>query len=418
MRRILAIDDNPDNLTTIKALLKLFLSNHDIITALSGREGIQKAISEQPDTILLDIHMPEMDGFEVCKQLKTLDQTAHIPIIMLTAVRTDSQSRVKALNLGADAFLTKPVDESELAAQVKAMLRIKKAEDILRNEKEALEELVAQRVNELSIANDQLLLEIKERELAQQESQKLEQQLRQSQKMEAVGALAGGIAHDFNNILYPIIGFAELLKEDMLPTDPGVEAVDEIFKAALRAKELVKQILTFSRQMDQEIKPVKIQDILKETISLTNSVLPSTITINQHIDTGCRPVMADPSQIHQMIMNLVTNAYHAMEESGGILSITLSETSVSFPVLSDQHILPGDYVCLKIHDTGMGIKEDILHHIFNPYFTTKKLNKGTGLGLSVVHGIAKNTKGEIFVHSIPGKETCFEVYLPVLQETT
>ncbi len=409
MNHILAIDDKHDNLVTVKALLKLFISDCNVITALSGDEGIQKARSEQPDTILLDIHMPGMDGFEVCKQLKTSMETAHIPIIMFTAIRTDSKSRVKALEQGADAFLSKPIDESELAAQVKAMLRIKRAEDKLRNEKDHLEKLVAQRVNDLSIANEQLVMEMKERKI-------LEKQLIQAQKMEAVGALAGGIAHDFNNILYPIIGFAELLKEDIEQQDPMYESAEEIFQAAVRAKGLVKQILTFSRQMDQEIKPVRIQSVLKEALSLTHSIIPSTIIIEEKIDNNCRPVLADQTQIHQVIMNLITNAYHAMQDKGGTLSVCLEQMKLSKDILKNKRILPGDYLYLSIMDTGSGIPKDILSNIFDPYFTTKGADKGTGLGLSVVHGIIKNTHGEIFVESTPGKGTCFEVYLPSLKE--
>ncbi len=537
MSRILAIDDNPDNLITVSALLKLFLPGSEILTAQSGKEGIQQATSEQPDTILLDIHMPEMDGFEVCKHLKDKTETAHIPIIILTAIRTDSKSRVKALELGADAFLTKPIDESELAAQVKAMLRIKQAEDTLRNEKNTLEELVAQRVNDLSIANKQLIMEMEEREKAQADARMkskaienslngfdivnekgvfiyvnkayvdmwgyddaeeilgtspdshcldpslpnqliqtlkekkeckleftakrkdgstfevlmyarlsydengeeiypttsiditdqknaqkervlLQKQLIQAQKMEAVGALAGGIAHDFNNILYPILGYAELLKEDFQAEGTQNESVHEILQAALRAKALVKQILAFSRQDDLQIRPIKIQPIVKEVLNLVHSIIPSTISIEASIDKTCRPIMADPTQIHQMIMNLVTNAYHSMQETGGMLWVNLKNIDISTAVYKDRRMMPGKYTCLKIKDTGTGIKPDIIDNIFNPYFTTKGLDKGTGLGLSVVHGIVKNSQGEIFVKSTPSKGTCFEIYLPAIKEKT
>lgn len=416
MSKVLVIDDNPDNLISAKALLRLFISDCEIITATSGKEGIQKAVSKQPDTILLDIHMPEMDGFDVCRKLKTSSKTADIPVVMLTAVKTDTGNRVKALELGADAFLTKPINEAELAAQVKAMLRIKKAEDILRKEKKQLEEIVQQRVNELVLTNEQLRIEISERKKAAREKEKFEKQLQQAQKMEAVGALAGGIAHDFNNILFPLIGFAEILKEDIPPSSGLTESVDEILHAAFRARDLVKQILSLSRQMDQEITPTKIQTILKEVTKLSKSIIPSTITITEKIDNTCKPVLADPTQIHQLIMNLVTNAYHAMQDSGGILSVILEEREFSNKTLPDTTLSPRRFVCLTIKDTGVGMDETILNRIFDPYFTTKGLNKGTGLGLSVVHGIVKNLKGEILVNSILGKGTAFEIYFPVYQE--
>ncbi|SDU36192.1 response regulator [Desulfobacula phenolica] len=416
MSKVLAIDDNPDNLISVKALLRLFISDCEIITATSGREGIRKAISDQPDTILLDIHMPEMDGFEVCRKLKILPKTANIPVVMLTAVKTNTENRIKALELGADAFLTKPINEAELAAQVKAMLRIKKAEDILRKEKKQLEEIVQQRVNELVITNEQLRIEILERKKAALEKEKFEKQLQQAQKMEAVGALAGGIAHDFNNILFPLIGFAELLKEDIPPSSNLNESVDEILHAASRAKDLIKQILSFSRQMDQVTTQTKIQTILKEATKLSKSIIPSTITITQDIDNNCKPVLADPTQVHQLIMNLVTNAFHAMQDSGGILSVILKERPFTASPLSGRNISPKRFVCLTIKDTGVGMDKSILNKIFDPYFTTKGLNKGTGLGLSVVHGIVKKLKGEIIVNSIPGKGTVFDIYLPVYQK--
>jgi len=416
MSRILAIDDNQDNLISIKAMLKLFVAGCEILTATSGIEGIQRAISTQPDTILLDIHMPLMDGFEVCRKLKSLAQTRHIPVVMLTAVKTDTENRVKALDYGADAFLAKPINEAELAAQVKAMLRIKKAEDVLRTEKDMLEKQVRQRLNDLVIANEKLLKEISEREKTEIERKKLEKQLQQAQKMEAVGALAGGIAHDFNNILYPLIGFAEILKEDIPEKSPLNESVDEILQASFRARDLVKQILTFSRQMDQEIKPIKVQKVLNEAIRLSNSIIPSTITIRQDITMDCSPVLADSTQIHQLIMNLVTNAYHAMQDSGGILSVSLKEIELSSNSLSIENFSPGGFLCLTIKDTGKGIAPDTLPKIFDPYFTTKGVDEGTGLGLSVVHGIVKNSKGEIIVKSAPDKGTSFEIYLPVYKE--
>jgi CheY-like chemotaxis protein len=169
--------------------------------------------------------------------------------------------------------------------------------------------------------------------------------------------------------------------------------------------------------MDHEVKPIKIQPILKEVIQLSHSIIPSTITIKSDIDRSCSPILADPVQIHQMLMNLITNAYHAMIETGGTLSIHLTASKPGNGILKNKKIPAEEYICLKIKDTGIGIAKDILPNIFDPYFTTTGNDKGTGLGLSVVHGIVKNTRGEIFVHSVPEQGTCFEIYLPVIEDT-
>lgn len=597
MNKILAIDDNPDNLISVKALLSILVSDCEVITATSGQEGLSKAQTEHPDTILLDIHMPGMDGFEVCRELKKSAATSNIPIVMLTAIKTETKFRVKALDLGADAFLTKPINEAELAAQVKAMLRIKKAEDVLRAEKDQLEDQVQQRVNDLVELNRQLQVEIKERkateavlketenrlkidlelnrataeiskellskqydiknvsdvtfEFAQRITQsrhgfvssidkktlenvghtltemfgsacrmedqriafpigedgkygglwghalntkkpfftntptahpsaaglphghiplknymavpvlmggsllglialsnsdrdysgkdleliqriaeifalaihrseyecqriEMEQNLRQMQKNEAIGALAGGIAHDFNNILFPIVGFAEMLKEDISADSPMMEGISEILTASKRAKELVKQILTFSRQAEQEIVPLKPQLIVKEVIKLIKSTIPTTIAIRQRIDSSCRTILADPTQIHQITMNLITNSYHAMEESGGALSVSLENKDFD-EFLKALGLDIGPYILLSVQDTGIGMDPQTMEKIFDPYFSTKPQGKGTGLGLSVVHGIVKNYGGEIEVESELGKGSTFNVYLPAFE---
>ena len=274
----------------------------------------------------------------------------------------------------------------------------------LRNNKGEVEHLIAH------------LLDNTERIKADTDKKKLEAQLQQSQKMEAIGTLAGGIAHDFNNTLSPIIGFTELLQEDLPQDSPFQENIAEILQAGLRAKDLVKQILTFSRQHDQELKPVKIQALLTEALKLLASSIPKTIDIKTEINPDCGPVFADPTQIHQVIMNLVTNAYHSMQKSGGQLTVVLKQSEIESSPLGFSELLPGKYALLKVIDTGTGIKKGVLDKIFNPYFTTKKVGKGTGLGLSVVQGIVKSCHGELNVYSEPGKGTEIHVYLPIIKK--
>ena len=249
----------------------------------------------------------------------------------------------------------------------------------------------------------------------QPKKKRLETQLQQSQKMESIGTLAGGIAHDFNNILHSIIGYTELGLDDAEKGSPLHDNLQEVLIAAHRARDLVKQILTFSRQVDQRLKPLKIQMVIREALKLIRSSLPSTIEINQNISNTCGLVMADATQIHQVAINLLTNAFHTMEDQGGKLDVTLKEIDLDMDDLKDPAMLPGSYVCLTVADTGAGIDKSILDRIFEPYFSTKEKDKGTGLGLAMVHGIVKSYGGDLRVYSEPGKGSAFHVYLPVIQ---
>ncbi len=248
---------------------------------------------------------------------------------------------------------------------------------------------------------------------------KLEDQLQQAQKMESMGTLAGGIAHDFNNILVPMFGYLEMMLQDVPEDNPLHSHLAEVFNGAKRARDLVQQILSFGRQKDHELKPLKVHPVIKEALKLIKSSLPSTIEISQNIKTDCGLVMADLTQIHQIVMNLCTNAFHAMEETDGKLTITLKEVELSAEDLKDPAMIPGPHVCLTVADTGPGMEQGIIARIFDPYFTTKEEGKGTGLGLAVVHGIVKSYGGHISVYSELGKGTEFKVYLPVIkpQET-
>jgi PAS domain S-box-containing protein len=248
------------------------------------------------------------------------------------------------------------------------------------------------------------------------EQKRLESQLRQAHRMEAIGTLAGGIAHDFNNILFPIIGYAEMLIDNAPKGSESHDYLEEIFKEAIRARDLIRQILTFSRQSIQELKPIRVQSIIKEALKLLRSSIPTTIQFSWRIDDACGVIMGDPTQIHQVIMNLCTNAFHAMEEKGGELEVSLTEIELGAGEMPNGiDLSPGRYIQLMVADTGHGIEREVLKRIFDPYYTTKEEGKGTGLGLAVVHGIIKEHCGDIRVSSESGKGSVFHVYLPLIE---
>ena len=247
---------------------------------------------------------------------------------------------------------------------------------------------------------------------------RLEDQLRQAQKMEAIGALAGGIAHDFNNILAPIIGYSEMTANELPADSPLHRNLAKVLASAQRARDLVQQILTFGRKFDRSLQPVRIQPIVKEALKLMRATIPATIDIQQDIgDAGA--VRADLTQIHQIVINLCTNAYHAMWDTGGVLRVALAETDVEVePAAIHPNAEPGRYVRLTVADAGGGIDPAILENIFEPYFTTKEEGRGTGLGLSVVDGIVRDHGGFVTVDNHPGRGCAFHVFFPRLSTVT
>lgn len=261
-------------------------------------------------------------------------------------------------------------------------------------------------------------LDITQRKKAEKEKMELELQLSQKQKMDAIGTLAGGIAHDFNNILAAMQGYLELSLDD-LPEDSAVrDHLEQILSCTNRATKLVKQILTFSRkdQQEQEKEPVQISSIVKEVLGMLRSSLPATIKICRKIQADSSMVLADSTQIHQVLVNLCTNASHAMRETGGLLEVSLKDVNLESETrIGDEHLVPGPYVKLSVSDSGCGMEKKVLERIFEPFFTTKKVNEGTGLGLSVVHGIIKSHNGAITVNSKPGKGTTFDIFLPKIE---
>jgi PAS domain S-box-containing protein len=257
--------------------------------------------------------------------------------------------------------------------------------------------------------------DITDRKRALEEKSRLEDRLQQAQKMEAIGTLAGGIAHDFNNILSVIIGYTELILMSGNVDAEVKQNLKEIFNASKHARDMVKQILAFSRQSKQERKPIQVAHIVKEAIKMLRASLPTTILIQQQIEKDTGIIEADPTQIHQVLMNLCTNAAHAMNGKDGVMQISLSNVELDHAALEmAPDLKPGSYLKLSVSDTGHGIAPDAYEKIFDPYFTTKKKEEGTGLGLAVVQGIVKSHNGAVTVESEVGKGTTFHVYLPVI----
>ena len=528
--KLLAIDDNHDNLLTLKALLGIFLPEASLITSQSAADGIRRARLEHPDAILLDLQMPGMDGIEATRRLKGYQGTQHIPIILVTAHRTDSATKVLGLESGADAFLSKPIDEAELVAQIKAMVRIKMTEDALREERDTLEELVERRTCDLSQAYQALeehmvrlaeseerysravrgtsdglwdwnmvtgecyfskrwkeLLGFSDEELPNHadaflsrlhpedmpqarealqahllhrvpldveirlrtkkddyhrfrargqaewneagdavrmagaitdvtERWRMEEQLRQSQKMEAVGQLAGGVAHDFNNILTVIAGYANILKLDLTRESPHMEVVEQIIIASERAAQLTRGLLAFSRKQTMAPRRTNLSEIVQHVEKFLVRVIGEDIHLKTELFCEPLPVFVDIGQMEQVLINLAANARDAMAK-GGQFTIRTGFQEPDDPYLRAQFCSTlGRYAVVTVSDTGKGMDAETQKRIFEPFFTTKELGKGTGLGMAIVYGIVQQHNGLISVSGKPGEGTTFRIYIPIVDD--
>ncbi len=284
-----------------------------------------------------------------------------------------------------------------------------RAEDALQQAHDTLEQQVQERTSALERSNAQLTQEIAER-------QQLEAQIVQAQKMQAMGTLAGGIAHEFNNILTAILGFTELATYDVSPATPTYHHLQAVLTAGNRAKELVQQILTFSHQSNPERRAVSLAMLVQESLSLIRASLPTTIAIESHIAPDAGTVLADPTQLHQILMNLCVNADYAMRQTGGILEVAVARIEVDAAFAATDALLqPGSHVRLTVRDTGSGMSPKVMARIFEPFFTTKGIGEGTGMGLAIVHGIVTSYGGAMTVESRPGEGSTFAIYLPQLE---
>ena len=427
--KILSVDDKAENLYMLEALLRGH--GHEVDSASNGVTALQLAERCVHDLIISDILMPRMDGFQLCRELKKDERLRNIPFIFYTATYTDPRDAAFALSLGADKFLIKPLEPEafmkaidEVMAQKKEASPTPVPQEFPEDESIYLKEynarLIAKlekKMLDLEAANRALVEDIAERERSAIERAQLEEKLRQAQKMEAIGTLAGGIAHDFNNILAGILGFAELGVQEAADPRSSELHFQEILKAVQRARDLVRQILAFSRHREQDRKPIHLDETVQEALRLLRATLPSTIEIATDLKPGSPSVLADGSQVHQIVTNLVTNGWHAIgDNTAGKVTVELNEFQVDED-FSQTHpdLRPGRYLRLSISDTGHGIPAETLARIFEPFFTTKAPGSGTGLGLSVVHGLMKSFDGAITVYSEPGRGTTFHLYFPALE---
>lgn len=371
---ILLIEDEQAHADLIRESLSTHGNRFRVSVARTLAEAQISIQKFRPDLILADLYLPDGKSTELLGQ-----EERSFPIVIMTS-HGDESVAVEAMKAGALDYVIK--SEATLFDMT--------------------------HIVERAIREWMLIME----------RRRLEVQLQHAQRMEAIGTLAGGIAHDFNNILAAIIGYAELAQFGVAEGSQASLSLNQVLKAANRAKDLIRQILAFSRHDEQERISVAIQLIIAEALTLLRASIPATIEIRTNIDKQTGSVLADPTQIHQLIINLCTNASYAMKDTGGILEVTLNNVTVDEAAAEKiPDLIPGQYVRLSVRDTGHGVPEEFIDKIFDPYFTTKEKGVGTGLGLAVVHGIAKSHKGGISVLSAVGQGTTFEIYLPRIVHT-
>ena len=392
---ILNVDDREAGRYTKTRHLKRF--GYTVIEAVDGAETLRKVEEFQPAIVLLDIRLPDMSGIDVCEIIK--EKWPEIMVLQTSATFVNVQDRIHGLNRGADSYLIQPAEPEELAAAVRALLRIRRAEDRLRAANEELEERVRARTADLAAVNDDLRREIAHRE-------KVEAALVQSQKMEAVGHLTGGLAHDFNNLLTAIIGNLDLIcrrtQESRI-----LRLAENALKAAERGSKLTSQLLAFSRTQKLAIEPIRIGTLIDGMNELLPQTLGPSVQIQIDIATDAGLVWADENQLEVALLNLAINARDAMP-GGGSLTISARRQKID---RSDADLSPGDYVAVSVSDTGHGMSQDVVAKAFDPFFTTKPPGKGTGLGLAQVYGIARQCDGSARIVSEVGKGTTVSILL-------
>ncbi len=461
---ILNIDDDENGRELLTRYLRK--AGFHVMEAATGVEGIRLAADARPELILLDIRLPDLNGFEVCRRLRETPATAHTPILQLSASYRDEAARLQSLEVGADAYLTKPVERQRLLATVNSLLRLRKAEEQVRNTAaewttalNALNDGVAlldregktvrtnERYTALSADHrldcDSLFGNLQTTKMRQTREQRdgesvlllhldpvldteglltgavctvsditdrkrFEERLQHAQKLESIGVLAGGIAHDFNNLLTGILGNASLLLDELPSGTASFEMAGEIVKASESAADLTRQMLAYAGKGRFVMQLVNLSEQIGGNRAFLSRLVPHTVQLEFDLSDKLPALEADATQLQQIVMNLVINAAESYGERGkGRVVVTTQSEKI--PV-GDSEIQPGDYVMLSVQDFGSGMAPDVCARIFDPFFTTKFA--GRGLGLSAVHGILRAHHGYLKLDTAPGQGTTFWLYLP------
>lgn len=364
-------------------------SGFEVIEATTGAEALRMIEKHRPPVVLLDVQLPDINGFEVCAFIK--QKWPEVMVLQTSATFTRSEDRILGLNAGADSYLVQPAEPLELAAAINALLRIRRSEDALRNLNASLDKQVQIRTAELNEVNQQLKQEMAQR-------QKVEAELLQAQKMEAVGQLTGGLAHDFNNLLTAVVGNLDLIRARA--SEPRITRLaNNAFKAAERGSKLTAQLLAFSRTQKLATEAVDLNRLIEGMSELINQSLGANVVVESILDPRAPVVLADGNQLEVSILNLGINARDAMPD-GGTLTI---ETAVD--ATDDRK------VSVTVSDTGTGMPPEVIARAFDPFFTTKPPGKGTGLGLSQVYGLVRQMGGNVTIESRVGDGTSVRLLL-------
>lgn len=395
---ILNVDDDAASLYSKSRILTH--SGFRVVEAGTGREALRKAEELQPAVVLLDVKLPDISGIEVCGVVKK--QWPHIMVLQTSATYTTGADRTRGLEGGADSYLTQPIEPDELVAAVRALLRLRDAEQNLRRMNETLEQRVQARTQDLAAANARLREEINQR-------RKAEAALVQAQKMEAIGHLTGGIAHDFNNLLTAVVGNIDLIRSRA--SDPKLlKLAENAFMAAERGSRLTAQLLAFSRTQKLAMQPVDVNNLIVGMSELLKQSLGPQIALRTELTPGLPHALVDPNQLELAILNLAINARDAIQCRDGEITIFTSLVEVA----EDDDACPsGTHINIAVVDNGTGMTPEVLARAFDPFYTTKPAGKGTGLGLSQVYGIAHQAGGSVRIATQVGKGTTVSIRLCV-----
>jgi len=422
VKRVLVVDDHTENLYFLQALLGS--QGLEVLTASNGAQALEMARKAPPHLVVSDILMPVMDGYTLCREWMADIGLCHIPFIFYTATYTDARDRQLGYELGAEAYLTKPSEPEDFLAAVLPILArdpqpgagcrpSTPPESTLTRYSEALVRRLEDKMAELEEANRRLKEEIAERERVESALLASAEQLRQAQKMEALGQLAGGIAHDFNNQLTTISGYGELLlSRPELASSPALDEVAEIMRAAQRASAVTRRILAFSRRQTWQPVVACLNHVVSGMRDLLDRTLGTHITIECHLDPQLDPVEIDVHQFEQVLTNLALNARDAMPE-GGMLTLRTRAVDLEEDFCRNHpDFRPGPAVLVEVSDTGLGMEPGVVERLGEPFFTTKPPGKGTGLGLTTVLNTLRLAGGCLQAHSRPGAGSTFQIFLP------